>query len=289
MPAKLLAESSWAEDAGFFTTPYPTNLKRITALLLGEFRNEIKRAGYSYDLELSQGGFIPGGWSSAGILIDNSLQESRSLDYFSRYFGFKETHCETSCRNLLSQEFTDPNGNGSFRYNGLDRREIYFQKDTGFVYITTGQTMWVKGHGPGSAKPVVTALPTSPIKNYNSKPMELFGAQIILDWIQGNKRRAATNFESVMRSVRENGDLSPPFGGGVTRSLLFTIVSARITGLWQQYKEKIQAIVNLLWSIQEPTSGGLPQKFPGGQNFFTPEPNGECLLAFDPNLPNFKP
>ncbi len=258
-------------------------------MLLGEFNNSAKRAGYSYDLELSQGGFIPGGWSNAGIIIDNSLQECRSLDYFSAYFGFKPTHCESSCREWLSQEFTDIEGNGSFRYNGLDRRKIYFHRDTGYVYTTTGQTMWAKGHGPSSRSPVVTALPTNPIKNYNAKPMELFGAQIILDWIQGNKSRATQNYDAVMNSVQATGDLSEPFGGGVTRSLLFTIVSGRITGLWKQHQQKIQAIVNLLWSIQDPVSGGLPQKFPEGKNFFTPEPNGECLLAFDPNLPDLKP
>jgi hypothetical protein len=258
-------------------------------VLLGKFDNASKRAGYNYELELSQGGFIPQGWTSAGILIDNSLQECRSLDYFSSHFGFQSTNCEASCRKWLAQEFTDINGNGSYRYNGLDRREIYFQKDTGFVYITTGQTMWVKNHGPRSISPVVTALPTSPVRNNDPKPMELFGAQIILDWIQGNSSRAASNFELVMRSVQSNGDLSAPFGGGVTRSLLFTIVSGRITKLWSHYPEKMKAIVSLLWSIQDPVSGGLPQKFPGGKNYHTPEPNGECLLAFDPRLPNFKP
>jgi hypothetical protein len=232
---------------------------------------------------------MPGGWTSACIIVDNSLQECRSLDFFSNFFGFRPTHCEASCRRWLAQEFADSNGNGSYRYNGLDRREIYFQKDTGFVYTTTGQTMWVKEHGRDSNAPIVTALPVNPIRNYSAKPMELFAPQIVLDWIQGNKSRAQSNFDSVMRSVTQDGDLSPPFGGGVVRALLLTIVCGRITGLWKQYSEKIQAIIRMVWSIQDSVSGGLPQLFPGGKNFFTPEPNGQCLLAFDPNLPEYRP
>jgi hypothetical protein len=313
----LTASTSTNADYNFFIAP---NIDMITAIvkniILGPFNDSAQRAGYNYSANLPQGGFIPAGqqagrsgaWTNGLILDDNGMQMSLGVDYWSGKLGLQQTACYQSCRKWFASTFTLSNGTGPATYNPAvapSRREIYLGNASPVyrkivnVTGTTSQTYWATSntpdganHGPNTTLPCVTALPQGTAYNSPSN-MEGYGGRIILDWL-ANPAKAATEFAAVMASVHVNsngtGDVSGVYGGGATRSVVFTLFAARVTGYWQSYQSQCQALLNTLRAIKGP-NGGLPQTWSTtnpaytGQNEFTPEPNGQYVMLTNPNVP----
>lgn len=292
------------QAAEFFTTPHISNFKRVVKVIMGTFDASTKTCGYNYSIQLPEGGYTPEGFIDAGIVIDNGLQMSKSLDYWSVYFGYTPTSLYSSIRAWLNPQVVwlhSGTTKTTKSYSGLDRRELLLGFNVGQVFDTDSQVWFAskstptkynggqESHTMSDPLPaVVTALPTSPLNPTSNSNMETFAPKILNQHMQGNKSMAADMFAKVMSSV-SGGDLSSPFGGGTTRDLALTLHVAKVTGFWSKYKSQLQSLINTFWTQQDPKTGGMPQTFPThvGTNFTTPEPQGQTILWGDPNSPSW--
>jgi hypothetical protein len=298
--------NSSVTDYSFFIQGNVVRIEALRQWFMSPMNVSTNKAGYDPSYGMIRGGFWDGGFQNGFVLIDSQLIVANTLDYLNSQGGVT-TDIEGNMRQWLTSQFIDPATGQTSTYNGEDRREILFGKNTSCVMGDSGQVFYVPGHTISDAVPITTALPTTCVGDGLSA-MNTYAPAIELAYIQGNVSGAVAMFLNTVAgwtptpgtgiNGTTGGYFSDTFDSGPdqgkcksSRTLGYWIEMARATGFWDLDATTItvaQEVMDELWAHQQ-ADGGIMVNYPGCKSQLkdSVESSGITLVAFDPRVPSW--
>lgn len=316
-----LSASIHGNDYQLFVAPYLTQIERVRKVLMKPYTLGKQHYGYDSTHDLIRGAQIEpslaigvkGGYNDAIVFYDSNMEGSSSLDFFNGVAGVNTSIFQTSYNILTASTWYGVGQCGKpfkpYRYPAdfplLDRRDPSMGTTSPFYSLfikhgsqigTTGNSgcggtsgqLWFlfkdAGITPYTAPLLVTELPSNTPVGPNAD-LEMLNFYIDLLYIQGN---------SGWRTSFEKAQSYYPFGQ--PRDALHFLECARNTKAWSDTTfpkvagltvlQMMQATITKVWASVGP-DGGLYQSWGGSGSSDTPEPNFQCMRAFDPRGPSW--